>query len=163
MRGLSLLILLALSACAAPPVAKLSASSSEQFNTSSDSSKLNIESKAISIYLAPCASDVCGTVVIAPGASFRFVHPMVSVTDLQHKPRTSLMVDASDSEIDLSSDGNSQSSGWSLQAKTPRPGKRQNFIVHLAGATAGGLVLQLPDVELNGKQARLPAVTLTSH
>jgi hypothetical protein len=160
MRGLIIPILLILSACASTPSPTLSASSNQAFNASSEKSKLSIESKAVSIYLAACANNVCGTVVIAPGASFRFTHPMVSATDLQHKPRSSLTLEASDSEIDLSAAGNNESTGWSLQGKRPRPGKRQNFVVHMDSPIDDGLVLQLPEIELDGKQVPLPAITL---
>lgn len=160
MRALIIPVLLSLGACAATqPSATLSANANETFSASSAPPRLTIESKAIGIYLAPCASNVCGTVVITPGSTFRFAHPVVSVTDLQHKPRPSLLLDASDSEIDLSAD-NSESSGWSLQGKRPRPGKRQNFVVHVDEPAGNGLVLQLPDVELNGKPVQLPAITM---
>lgn len=161
MRAVILPVLLVLAACAAPTSAPLlSAAPSEVFSTSNEPSRVSIESKAIGIYLAPCAGNLCGTVVIAPGASFRFAHPVVVVSDLQHHPLASLQVDASDSEQDLSADGNGESSGWALQGKRPRPGRRQNFVVHMAAAPGAGLMLQLPAVELNGQQMQLPAITL---
>jgi hypothetical protein len=138
----------------------LSAAPSEVFSTSSERSRLSIENKTIGIYLAPCAGNVCGTVVIAPGASFRFAHPLVTVTDLHHKPLNSLQVDASDSEQDLSTDGNGESSGWALQGKRARAGRRQNFVVRMAAPTNDGRVLQLPTIELNGQPVQLPSITL---
>jgi hypothetical protein len=162
MRGAILPVLLVLSACATAPVPTpmLSAAASQVFSTSSERSRLSIENKTIGIYLAPCAGNLCGTVVIAPGASFRFAHPVVAVTDLQHKPLNSLQIDGSDSEQDLSTDGNGESSGWPLQGKRARPGRRQNFVVDLAAPTHEGRVLQLPTIELNDQQVQLPSITL---
>jgi hypothetical protein len=150
MRGLVIPVLLALSACASAPVVMLDARSNEVFNVSREQSRLSLESRTVAIYLAPCADNLCGTAVIAPGAS-HFTYPTVAVTNLKRAPMTSLTLDASDSETDLSGDGNSESGGWALQGKRPRPGKRQNFVIRMAKVPATGIVLQLPDVEINGR------------
>jgi len=132
---------------------------------------LFMEGQKVALWLYPCIADrsrellpgtLCGTVIVSPGTSFRFVDATVHVLAVGQREPLSLNVKPSNFEIGMMSVGSTVTGVSSLLASRPYklPGSRLKFAL-IQEPYATPIRLVLPPIEVNSARMEFPTISIT--